>query len=70
MLLSSSLGFAKKKAEDAEITKLKAKIENVMSRPTGCILAYRCFGIAMPPMSSSMARRSQSLEGSVPPNLP
>lgn len=32
MLLSSSLGFAKKKAEDAEITKLKAKIENVMSR--------------------------------------
>ena len=32
MLLSSSLGFAKKKAEDAEITKLKAKIENVMSQ--------------------------------------
>ena len=32
MLLSSSLGFAKKKAEDAEIIKLKAKIENVMSR--------------------------------------
>ena len=30
MLLSSSLGFAKKKAEDVEITKLKAKIENVM----------------------------------------
>ena len=32
MLLSSSLGFAKKKVENPEITKLKAKIENVMSQ--------------------------------------
>lgn len=32
MLLSSSLGFAEKKVEDPEITKLKAKIENVMTR--------------------------------------
>ena len=32
MLLSSSLGMAKKKVEDPEITKLKAKIENVMSQ--------------------------------------
>ena len=32
MLLSSSFGMAKKKVEDPEITKLKAKIENVMSR--------------------------------------
>ena len=31
MLLSSSFGMAKKKVEDPEITKLKAKIENVMS---------------------------------------
>ena len=30
MLLSSSFGMAKKKVEDPEITKLKAKIENVM----------------------------------------
>ena len=32
MLLSSSFGMAKKKVEDPEITKLKAKIENVMSQ--------------------------------------
>ena len=32
MLLSSSFGMAKKKVEDSEITKLKAKIENVMSQ--------------------------------------
>ena len=32
MLLSSSFGMAKKKMEDPEITKLKAKIENVMSQ--------------------------------------
>ena len=32
MLLSSSWGFAKKKVENPEITKLKAKIENVMSQ--------------------------------------
>ena len=32
MLLSSSFGMAKKKVEDLEITKLKAKIENVMSQ--------------------------------------
>ena len=32
MLLSSSWGFAKKKVENSEITKLKAKIENVMSQ--------------------------------------
>ena len=32
MLLSSSLGFAKKNVENPEITKLKAKIENVMSQ--------------------------------------
>lgn len=32
MLLSSSFGVAKKKVEDPEITKLKAKIENVMSQ--------------------------------------
>ena len=32
MLLSSSCGFAKKRVEDPEITKLKAKIENVMSQ--------------------------------------
>ena len=30
MLLFSSWGFAKKKVENSEITKLKAKIENVM----------------------------------------
>ena len=30
MLLSSSFGMAKKKVEDPEITKLKAKIANVM----------------------------------------
>ncbi|MBM0142971.1 heparinase II/III domain-containing protein [Segatella copri] len=32
MLLSSSFGMAKKKVEDPEIAKLKAKIENVMSQ--------------------------------------
>lgn len=32
MLLSSSFGMAKKKVEDPEITKLKVKIENVMSQ--------------------------------------
>lgn len=32
MLLSSSFGMAKKKVENPEITKLKAKIENVMSQ--------------------------------------
>ena len=32
MLLSSSFGMAKRKVEDAEIAKLKAKIENVMSQ--------------------------------------
>ena len=32
MLLSSSFGMAKKKVEDPEISKLKAKIENVMSQ--------------------------------------
>ena len=32
MLLSSSVGFAKKKVESPEITQLKAKIENVMSQ--------------------------------------
>ena len=32
MLLSSSFGMAKKKVEEPEITKLKAKIENVMSQ--------------------------------------
>ena len=32
MLLSSSFGMAKKKVEDPEITKMKAKIENVMSQ--------------------------------------
>lgn len=32
MLLSSFFGMAKKKVEDPEITKLKAKIENVMSQ--------------------------------------
>ena len=32
MLLSSSFGMAKKKVEDPEITKLKTKIENVMSQ--------------------------------------
>lgn len=32
MLLSSSFGMAKKKVEDPEIIKLKAKIENVMSQ--------------------------------------
>ena len=32
MLLSSSFGMANKKVEDPEITKLKAKIENVMSQ--------------------------------------
>lgn len=32
MLLSSSFGMAKKKVEDPEITKLKAKIENVMNQ--------------------------------------
>ena len=32
MLLSSSFGMAKKKVEDTEITKLKVKIENVMSQ--------------------------------------
>lgn len=45
MLLSSSFGMAKKKVEDPEITKLKAKIENVMSQvekawnhPVPCLL--------------------------------
>ena len=32
MLLSSSFCMAKKKMEDPEITKLKAKIENVMQK--------------------------------------